>query len=44
MDTTVTPHSGKMVTAEGCTLISSVDPQIAAYRAAAGTAPMAPAA
>jgi branched-chain amino acid transport system substrate-binding protein len=43
MDTTVTPASGKMVTSEGCTLISQVDPQIAAYRAAAGTAQTAPA-
>jgi branched-chain amino acid transport system substrate-binding protein len=42
MDSTVTPDNGKMVTAQGCTLISSVDPQIAAYRAAAGTAAMAP--
>jgi branched-chain amino acid transport system substrate-binding protein len=43
MDSTVTPDNGKMVTAQGCTLISSVDPQIAAYRTAAGTAQMAPA-
>jgi len=43
MDLTVTPASGKMVTAQGCTLISNVDPQIAAYRSAAGTAAMAPA-
>jgi branched-chain amino acid transport system substrate-binding protein len=42
MDSTVTPDNGKMVTAQGCTLISSVDPQIAAYRSAAGTAAMAP--
>jgi branched-chain amino acid transport system substrate-binding protein len=42
MDSTVTPDNGKMVTAQGCTLISSVDPQIASYRAAAGTAAMAP--
>ncbi len=35
-DYTVTPHNGTMVTAQGCTQISSVDPQIAAYRAAAG--------
>jgi branched-chain amino acid transport system substrate-binding protein len=43
MDSTVTPDNGKMVTAQGCTLISSVDPQIAAYRSAAGTAAAAPA-
>jgi branched-chain amino acid transport system substrate-binding protein len=43
MDSTVTPNNGKMVTAQGCTLISNVDPQIAAYRSAAGTAAMAPA-
>jgi branched-chain amino acid transport system substrate-binding protein len=43
MDYTVTPDNGKMVTAQGCTLISAVDPQIAAYRATAGTAAMAPA-
>ena len=36
-DYTVTPDNGKMVTAQGCTLISSVNPQIAAYRKAAGT-------
>jgi branched-chain amino acid transport system substrate-binding protein len=42
MDYTVTPDNGKMVTAQGCTLISNVDPQIAAYRSAAGTASMAP--
>jgi len=36
---TVTPKDGKMVTAQGCTPISSVDPQIAAYRQVAGTAP-----
>ncbi len=41
-DYTVTPDNGKMVTAEGCTLISSVDPQIAAYRSLAGTASLAP--
>jgi branched-chain amino acid transport system substrate-binding protein len=35
-DYTVTPDNGRMVTAQGCTLISSVDPQIAAYRKAAG--------
>ncbi|GEM_PF-9191 len=42
MDYTVTPDNGKMVQVQGCTLISSVDPQIAAYRAAAGTAAVAP--
>jgi branched-chain amino acid transport system substrate-binding protein len=41
-DYTVTPDNGKMVPAQGCTLISSVDPQIAAYRGAAGTAALAP--
>jgi branched-chain amino acid transport system substrate-binding protein len=41
-DYTVTPNNGKMTQAQGCTPISSVDPQIAAYRAAAGTAPTAP--
>ena len=42
MDYTVTPNNGKMVMAStggGCTLISADDPQIAAYRAVAGTAP-----
>ena len=44
MDYTVTPDNGKFVQAStggGCTLISASDPQIAAYRAVAGTAPMA---
>jgi branched-chain amino acid transport system substrate-binding protein len=43
-DYTVTPDNGKMVIAPGggCTQISSVDPQIAAYRAQAGTAPADP--
>jgi branched-chain amino acid transport system substrate-binding protein len=41
-DWTVTPSNGKMTTAQGCTQISSVDPQIAAYRKAAGVAPTAP--
>jgi branched-chain amino acid transport system substrate-binding protein len=44
MDYTVTPNNGKFVQASaggGCTLISADDPQIAAYRAVAGTAPMA---
>jgi branched-chain amino acid transport system substrate-binding protein len=42
MDYTVTAQDGKMVIAPqggGCTLISANDPQIAAYRAEAGTAP-----
>jgi branched-chain amino acid transport system substrate-binding protein len=42
MDYTVTPSNGKFVQASsggGCTLISADDPQIAAYRAIAGTAP-----
>jgi branched-chain amino acid transport system substrate-binding protein len=41
-DYTVTPNNGKMTTAQGCTNISSVDPQIAQYRKVAGTAPTAP--
>jgi branched-chain amino acid transport system substrate-binding protein len=36
VDYTTTPDNGKMVTAQGCTAISSADPQIAAYRQAAG--------
>ncbi len=39
MDFTVTPSNGQFVQARGCTLIPSVDPQIAAYRKIAGTAP-----
>jgi branched-chain amino acid transport system substrate-binding protein len=42
MDYTVTPDNGKFVQAANggaCTLISADDPQIAAYRAIAGTAP-----
>ena len=35
-DYTVTPDNGHMVLAQGCTAISSVDPQIAAYRKVAG--------
>src|SRR5581483_1359067 len=35
-DYTVTPDNGQMTQAQGCTQISSVDPQIAAYRKAAG--------
>jgi branched-chain amino acid transport system substrate-binding protein len=42
-DWTVTPKDGKMTTAQGCTLISKVDPQIAQYRSVAGTAANAPA-
>jgi branched-chain amino acid transport system substrate-binding protein len=42
-DWTVTPKDGKMTTAQGCTLISKVDPQIAQYRNVAGTAANAPA-
>jgi branched-chain amino acid transport system substrate-binding protein len=42
-DYTVTPNNGQMVTAQGCTNISSVDPQIAQYRSLAGTAALAPA-
>ncbi len=38
-DFTTTPDNGKMVTAQGCFNVSSADPQIAAYRAVAGTAP-----
>jgi branched-chain amino acid transport system substrate-binding protein len=41
MDYTVTPDNGKFVEAStggGCTLIPAADPQIAAYRAIAGTA------
>jgi branched-chain amino acid transport system substrate-binding protein len=38
-DFTTTPDNGKMVTAQGCTPISSADPQIAAYRKVAGLAP-----
>jgi branched-chain amino acid transport system substrate-binding protein len=41
MDYTVTPDNGKMVLTQGCTAIPSVDPQIAAYRKLAGTAPQA---
>jgi branched-chain amino acid transport system substrate-binding protein len=41
MDYTVTPAGGKFVQAQGCNPISSVDPQIAAYRKIAGMAPAA---
>jgi branched-chain amino acid transport system substrate-binding protein len=37
-DYTTTPDNGKMVTAQGCTAISSADPQIAAYHKAAAAA------
>lgn len=37
-DFMVTPKSGQMVTAKGCTAISQDDPNIAAYRSAAGMA------
>ena len=37
-DYTTTPDNGKMVTAQGCTEISSADPQIAQYRSAAKAA------
>jgi branched-chain amino acid transport system substrate-binding protein len=36
VDYTVTPDNGKMVIKQGCTAVSSVDPQIAAYRKAVG--------
>jgi branched-chain amino acid transport system substrate-binding protein len=35
-DWTVTPNNGKMVIAQGCTAISSDDPQIAQYHKIAG--------
>ncbi len=41
-DYTVTPDSGRMVTAQGCTQISAADPQIAAYRKAAAAAGITP--
>jgi branched-chain amino acid transport system substrate-binding protein len=34
-DYTVTPNNGKMLTVQGCTKISSADPQIAQYRSVA---------
>ena len=34
-DYTVTPKNGKMMTVQGCTATSTVDPQIAAYHKAA---------
>jgi branched-chain amino acid transport system substrate-binding protein len=36
VDYTVTPNNGQMMVAQGCTPISAADPQIAAYRKAAG--------
>jgi branched-chain amino acid transport system substrate-binding protein len=36
-DYTVTPSNGSMVTTQGCTAISSADPQIAAYHKIAGS-------
>jgi branched-chain amino acid transport system substrate-binding protein len=43
-DYTTTPSNGQMVLAQGgtCTPISAADPQIAQYRAQAGTAPLDP--
>jgi branched-chain amino acid transport system substrate-binding protein len=41
-DYEVTPDNGKMVLSQGCTAISGVDPQVAAYRKLAGTAPTVP--
>ncbi len=37
-DYTVTPDNGKMITVQGCTAISSADPQIAQYRSVATSA------
>ena len=42
VDYTTTPENGKMVTVQGCTAISSADPQIAQYRAAATKAGINP--
>jgi branched-chain amino acid transport system substrate-binding protein len=42
VDYTTTPDNGKMITAQGCTAISSADPQIAAYRSAAKAAGINP--
>ena len=41
MGYTVAPHNGQFLPVQGCTLIPSADPQVAAYRALAGTAPAA---
>ncbi len=37
-DYTTTPDNGKMITAQGCTAISSADPQIAQYHKVAAAA------
>ncbi|MGH2916763.1 MAG: ABC transporter substrate-binding protein [Solirubrobacteraceae bacterium] len=37
-DYTVTPHDNQMIQAEGCTAVSSADPQIAKYRSVASAA------
>ncbi|MGA9857200.1 MAG: hypothetical protein WBQ18_05005, partial [Solirubrobacteraceae bacterium] len=42
VDYTTTPENGKMVTAQGCTAISSADPQIAQYHSAAKAAGISP--
>jgi branched-chain amino acid transport system substrate-binding protein len=42
VDYTTTPDNGRMITAQGCTAISSADPQIAQYRAAATKAGINP--
>jgi branched-chain amino acid transport system substrate-binding protein len=42
VDYTVTPDNGRMITKQGCFAISSADPQIAAYRAAATKAGINP--
>jgi branched-chain amino acid transport system substrate-binding protein len=42
VDYTVTPDNGRMITSQGCFAISSADPQIAAYRAAATKAGINP--
>jgi branched-chain amino acid transport system substrate-binding protein len=42
VDYTTTPNNGRMVTAQGCTAISSADPQIAQYRSAATKAGINP--
>lgn len=39
-DYMVTPKNGQMVTAQGCTAVSAADPEVAAYRKVAGTAPI----
>jgi branched-chain amino acid transport system substrate-binding protein len=38
-DFMTTPDNGKLVTIQGCTAVPSSDPQLAAYRRLAGTAP-----